>query len=78
MEIESRVVALENDVSKVKTDLAVILSNYATKQDVAELRADLQSLRVEFQKEINTLTWKMYGFGTALVAAVYFIARNVH
>lgn len=71
MDIESRLVTLENDMSKVKTDLAVILSNYATKQDIAELR-------VEFQKEMNALTWKMYGFGTLLVAAVYFIARNVH
>ncbi|HZV64070.1 MAG TPA: hypothetical protein VFG03_04050 [Telluria sp.] len=62
-------------MAKVKTDLAVILSNYATKQDIAELRAEL---RVEFQKEINALTWKMYGFATVLVAAVYFIARNVH
>jgi hypothetical protein len=75
MDIESRLVAMENDMSKVKTDLAVILSNYATKQDIAELRAEL---RVEFQKEINALTWKMYGFGTVLVAAVYFIARNGH
>ncbi len=58
-------------MAQVKADLAVILSNYATKQDIADLR-------VEFQKEINVLTWKMYGFGTALVAVVYFIARNVH
>ncbi len=71
MDTDSRFLALENDMAKVKADLAVILSNYATKQDIAELRA-------EFQKEINALTWKMYGFATVLVAAVYFIARNVH
>ena len=58
-------------MTQLKADLAVILSNYATKQDIADLRA-------EFQKEINALTWKMYGFATVLVAAVYFIARNVH
>jgi hypothetical protein len=71
MDTEARLDVLERDMAQVKADLAVILSNYATKQDIADLRA-------EFQKEINVLTWKMYGFGTALVAVVYFIARNVH
>jgi hypothetical protein len=71
MDTESRLEALERDMVQVKANLAVILSNYATKQDIADLRA-------EFQKEINALTWKMYGFATVLVAAVYFIARNVH
>jgi len=71
MDTEARLDVLERDMAQVKADLAVILSNYATKQDIADLR-------VEFQKEINVLTWKMYGFGTALVAVVYFIARNVH
>jgi hypothetical protein len=71
MDVETRISTLERDVSSMKADLAVIRSNYATKED-------LQSVRIELQKTINVLTWKMYGFGSLLVAAVYFVARNVH
>lgn len=72
MDTEARLDALERDVAQMKADLAVILSNYATKQDLADLR---EELRVELHKEINTLTWKMYGYGIVLVGAVHVLDR---
>jgi len=62
--LKADVSTLKADVSSLKTDVAVMKSNYVTKEDL--------------EKAINKLTWKMYGFGTALVAVVYFIARNVY
>jgi hypothetical protein len=57
--VEARLTALERDV-------AVIRSNYVTKEDL--------------HKEINAQTWRLItfvcGFGTALVAATYFIATH--
>jgi hypothetical protein len=62
----ARIETLEKDVATVKTDVAVIRSNYATREDI--------------HKEISAQTWKLVtfvcGFGTALVAAVYFIAKH--
>jgi hypothetical protein len=59
--VEARLTALERDV-------AVIRSNYVTKEDL--------------HKEINAQTWRLItfvcGFGTALVGATYFIATHVH
>ncbi|WP_217907181.1 hypothetical protein [Massilia sp. BJB1822] len=64
--MESRVSRLEADLAALKTDVAVIRSNYVTKEDL--------------HKEINNLTWRLItfvcSFGTALVAATYFIARH--
>lgn len=63
-----RVEKLESELAAIKTDVAVIRSNYATKQDL--------------HKEIGAQTWKLVtfvsGFGTALAGAVYFIAHSVH
>jgi hypothetical protein len=50
----------------LEQDVAIIRSNYVTKEDL--------------HKEINTQTWRLdtfvCGFGTALVAATYFIATH--
>jgi hypothetical protein len=58
--VEARLTALERDV-------AIIRSNYVTKEDL--------------HKEINAQTWRLItfvcGFGTALVAATYFITTHV-
>jgi hypothetical protein len=42
-DMEARVGAIENVMSAVKTDLAVIKSNYATKADIAEMKADAKT-----------------------------------
>jgi len=71
--MEERVKKLEESGAKtaerliaIERDLAVVRSNYATKEDL--------------HKEISAQTWKLVtfvcGFGTALVAATYFIAKH--
>jgi hypothetical protein len=107
MDLETRICALEVDMSIVKTDVAVIRSNYVTKDELADVKAtlavisanyvtredlavvagDIERIQADLQNHyatkadlkdaIEKLIWKMYGFGAALVAAVYFIARNV-
>jgi hypothetical protein len=71
--MEKRVEKLESDLAALKTDVAVIRSNYATTTDIAKLGVSMQS-------EINAQTWKLIvwvcSFGTALVAATYFIATH--
>jgi hypothetical protein len=63
-EIQLRFSTIELRLTALEKDVEWIRSNFVT--------------RDELERAINKLTWKMYGFGTALVAAVYFIARTVH
>lgn len=71
--MEERVKELEQLVNKtvervvnIERDVAVVRSNYATKEDL--------------HKEMSAQTWKLVsfvcGFGTALVAATYYIAKH--
>ena len=66
--MEARVVKLETTLQQLQTDVAVIKSNYATKEDL--------------HKAIGDQTWKLItwttGLGAALVAAAFWIARTVH
>ena len=58
----------------IERDVAVIKSNYATREDLQAAKADLH-------KAMNDQTWKiitwMTGISTALVAATFFLARFV-
>lgn len=71
--MDERVEKLEKLVDKtierivsIERDVAVMRSNYATKEDL--------------HKEMSGQTWRLVsfvcGFGTALVAATYFIATH--
>ena len=62
--LDARTTTVEKDLATLKTDVAVIRSNYATKQDL--------------QKEMHALTWKLFGFCSVLVGIVFTIAKNMH
>lgn len=66
------------------------MSNAAEEVDVAQLKADMVEVKVALARiegrldtfatkdDLHKQTWRIYGAMTALVAAVYFIARYVH
>lgn len=71
--MEERIKRLEDVTAKaserivnIERDVAVLRSNYATKEDL--------------HKEMSAQTWKLVtfvcGFGSALVAATYFIVKH--
>ncbi|WP_416242770.1 hypothetical protein ACLSSQ_11715 [Azospira sp. APE16] len=78
------------DLSERITKIEAVLPNLVTKEDMVRelgnLRSELQKevgvLRSEFHKEMNAQTWRIIGLisvvSSALVAAVFFIAKNVH
>ncbi|MDP3123783.1 hypothetical protein [Hydrogenophaga sp.] len=81
MDIPQRVSHLERTSEKssaqltaLEKDVAVIRSSHATKEDLTKLEALMH-------KEFTAQTWRIVGamltFGTALTAAVFFIARHV-
>jgi hypothetical protein len=66
--------SLEDDLSLLKVDVAVIRSNYVTKADLQEVRTEIADLRAELHKAINGQTWRLIGFASALVLASHFAA----
>lgn len=68
--IDERLAALECDV-------AVIRSNYVTKED---LYRELSAMKSDLLQEINRQTWRFITFttggATVLVSATYFIATH--
>lgn len=65
--MKARMQRIEERLTHVETDLAIIKSNYVTKEDL--------------HREIAFLTWRLVtfvcGFGIALVSSTYFIATHV-
>lgn len=79
-DMQKRVEKLESDLAALKTDMAVVRANYATRGDIS---VEASSIRAELHKEISAQTWKLItfvsGFGTALVGVTYFIfTHTVH
>jgi hypothetical protein len=54
------------------------LTRIETRLDSMATRENLCELGIAFHKELMALTWRIVAAGTALVSAVYFIARNIH
>ncbi|NVE01253.1 hypothetical protein [Massilia sp. BJB1822] len=70
-------------LAKIEQDVAVIRANFAPKddltkvvQDVAVIRSNY-STKADLHTELHTMTWKIITAAALLVAAVFFIARNV-
>lgn len=65
---------IEPRLRKLEEDVAVILSNYATKGDLHKAIEDLY-------KAMNSQTWCLVtfvcGFNTALAGATYYLATHV-
>jgi hypothetical protein len=72
--MQKRVEKLEADLATLKTDVAVIRANYATRADIT---GEASSIRAELHREIGAQTWKLISFvcsfGAALVGVTYFI-----
>lgn len=77
-DMEPRVKALEDFANTARERLARI----EAKLDGTATKEDLGSLRTELHKAISDQTWRLItwvsGISAGLVAAVFFIARNVH
>jgi hypothetical protein len=82
--MEERVKKLEEFADEVRGELRTIdvrLTKIDTRMDTFATKEDMAKLGVAMHAEINAQTWKLVtfvcGFGTALVAATYFIAMHV-
>ena len=80
MELVERVAKLEefavdarDRLVRIETRLDTFSTTFATKEDISKTE---RILRVELHKELSNLTWKLLGGASALVAAVYFIAKH--
>ena len=72
--MENRLTAVEHALAAVQADVAVIRSNYATKEDVSQVRVDLL-------REMNSQTWRVVTWVTAAMGLysglIYLIVRQV-
>lgn len=78
--IEQNVAALQKDVSVLKDDVGSLKADVATlKGDVLVIKTQLPTFatKEDLYKALQEQTWRMIGAGTLLVAATFWIARNV-
>ncbi|MXP53434.1 hemolysin XhlA [Pantoea sp. Seng] len=66
--LEKRVKQLEDDVAAMRTDIAVMKSNYATKEDIA-------SVRIEVHQSISAQTKWLAATMIAIAGASMAIAK---
>lgn len=71
--METRLSAVEHSLAAVHADVAVIRSNYATKEDVSQVSVDLL-------REMNSQTWRLVTWVTAAMGVysglIYLIMRH--
>jgi len=73
--LEERVSTLENDTREMKTDIAIMRSNYVTREDlhreVGNLKEDLQrevgTLKEDLQREVGTLKESIEKMGRVMI-----------
>jgi hypothetical protein len=82
--MEARIKKLEEMADQTRTELRTIdtrLVRIETRFDTCATKEDIAKLGVAMQSEINAQTWKLVsfvcGFGTALVAATYYISTHL-
>ena len=77
-----RLVSIETRITRIEVKQDDFAKHYATKEDLALMKADLQKSLGDLQKTINDQTWKLIGtvvtLSTLLSGIVFYIARNVH
>ena len=77
-----RLAAIDVRLAKIETKM----DQFVTKADLAGVQGSLSgmegSLKADLHKAISEQTWKLItwttGIATALIAATFFIARNIH
>jgi hypothetical protein len=83
--MENRLTAVEHTLAAVQADVAVIRSNYVTKEDLARVRRELKeqiaNSSAELHKAMNEQTWGLVTWVTTAMGLysglIYFIARHV-
>lgn len=75
LEIKDRLTKIEARLGVVDTRLGMFPTVFATKEDLVR---EIGNVRTDLHKGINDQTWRIIGAATVLVAAVYFIIKNVH
>lgn len=69
--LETRVQQLEKDMSEIKRDVAVIKSNYATKEDVLSLKVELHQSISNQTKWIVATLFAVTGLALALAKYLF-------
>lgn len=59
--LEKRVKQLEDDLSSIKVDVAVIKSNYATKVDISGVSKEVSDLKAEMHSALRTQAFTIIG-----------------
>lgn len=71
--MDTETTKIEERLGALERDMAIIKSNYATKEDLHRMKSDLLH-------EMNAQTWRfitfMTGVAALLVSATYFIATH--
>lgn len=73
--LENRVAKLETEVSKIAIDLAVVRSNYSTKEDIALLLVEIAKTNTRISDAISGQTKWLAGTLITLVSVSFAVAK---